>query len=69
MGIKGYMTREKERIAQNEARQRIRIEDYGDDIAITIDGIKAASISGDVAKDIDTLNKLRQEFVNRRTRV
>lgn len=67
MGAIGkYIEKERENRLRIEALQRIRIQDYGDDIAFTIDGIKAASISGDVKQDIETLNRMRNDFIKRR---
>lgn len=66
--LREYTRKEREKVARNEAMHRIRIEDYGDDIVITIDGIKAQSITGDVKSDICTLNGLRDDFIKSHTK-
>lgn len=62
-----WLREEREKIIRREARETIRIQDYGDDICYTIDGIKAMSITGDVAKDIETLKRMRNDYITAHT--
>lgn len=57
--------KERERRARNEAAYAIQITDYYDEIAITINGIKAMKVT-DVEQGIKTLNELRDEYVKRK---
>lgn len=54
--------KERERRARNEAAYAIQITDYNDEIALTINGIKAMTITN-VEEGIKTLNELRDEYV------
>ena len=63
-----WIREEREKIIRREARDTIRIQDYGDDICFTINGIKAMSITGDVAKDIETLKRMRDDYVTASTK-
>lgn len=61
------MRRERERMAVQEARQRIRIEDCGDDVCITIDGICSQRVT-DVSEGIKALKEIRARYIERRNR-
>lgn len=63
--IERYVSSEREKRAREEAKRVIRIEDYGDEICITIDGIKARTITGNIPEDVETLKQLREAYVNR----
>ena len=58
--------KERERRARNEAAYAIQITDYNDEIALTINGIKAMTIT-DVKEGITKLKELRDEYVKRHT--
>lgn len=64
MNMMSWFTKEREQILRSEARSKIRIEDYGDEICLTIEGIKARSVT-DVAEAINELKKLRDEYVRK----
>lgn len=64
MGMIGrYMQGQREKIARNEAMQRIRIQDWGDEIVFTVDGIKVGVISGDLERDAERLRNMREDYV------
>ena len=54
--------KERERRARNEAAFAIQISDYNDEIALTINGIKAMTIT-DVQEGVKKLKELREEYV------
>ena len=56
--------KERERRARNEAAFAIQISDYNDEIALTINGIKAMTIT-DVNDGINKLKELREEYVRK----
>ena len=62
--LREWFGKEKGTILQAEARSKIRIEDYGDEICLTIEGIKARSVT-DVAEAINELKELRDEYVRK----
>lgn len=62
-----WLREEREKIIRREAMETIRIQDYGDDICFTINGIKAMSITGDVAKDVETLKRMRNDYITSHT--
>lgn len=64
MNMMSWFTKEREQILRSEARSKIRIEDYGDEICLTIEGIKARSVT-DVAEAINELKELRDEYVRK----
>ena len=57
-----WLREEREKIIRREASETIRIQDYGDDICFTINGIKAMTIT-DVNEGIKKLKELREEYV------
>ena len=63
-----WLREEREKIIRREAMETIRIQDYGDDICFTINGIKAMSITGDVAKDVETLKRMRNDYIASHTK-
>lgn len=56
--------KERERRARNEAAFAIQITDYDNEIALTINGIKAMTIT-DVQDGINKLKELREEYVRK----
>jgi hypothetical protein len=62
--IKKWLGLDEESKIRGEAMYKIRIEDYGDDVCITIDGIKARSVT-DVAEAVKELKELREDYVRR----
>jgi len=65
MNMMSWFTKEREQILRSEARSKIRIEDYGDEICLTIDGIKARTVK-DVDESIAELKELREAYVAKR---
>lgn len=57
-----FTEKERERRARDEAAYAIQITDYNDEIALTINGIKAMTIT-DVNEGIKKLKELREEYV------
>ena len=56
--------KERERRARNEAAYAIQITDYNDEIALTINGIKAMTITN-VEEGMKVLKELRDEYVRK----
>lgn len=50
---------------RNDAQWMIKITDYGDEVALTINGIKAMTIT-DVKEGIEKLKELREEYVRKK---
>lgn len=51
-------------IALYEAKRRIKIRDYDNEIAFCVDGIKVKTIKFD-KEDVDTLNRMRSDFISK----
>ena len=63
----GWYRKQREVIINDEARRRIKIEDYGDEICFTFDGFKLETITGDMEADIAKLKSIRDEYIRKCT--